>query len=294
MANGIVKFFNSAKGFGFITPEDGGKDVFIPATSIASSGVAGLKAGQLVAFETEPDTKGPKAVKLKILAEPPKQAPREAPREVKERPAPAASVRLTLYLNPASDESQTVLAALRDLGHEPRLVDYIATPPTRDELRNLSMLLRDADQSLARRYDTLFLELQLDDRFISENEFWTAIVEHPTLINGPVLASPSKARICRTENAVRSFLGLDPVAEKRAAKPKPVPETVAPAVKAEKEKVKKAPAKAEAKPAARKKADAPAPKKSKPEPKAKPAPKSKAVAKPKEAAKKAVKKTRRA
>lgn len=294
MANGIVKFFNSAKGFGFITPEDGGKDVFIPATSIASSGVAGLKAGQLVAFETEPDTKGPKAVKLKILAEPPKQAPREAPREVKERPAPAASVRLTLYLNPASDESQTVLAALRDLGHEPRLVDYIATPPTRDELRNLSMLLRDADQSLARRYDTLFLELQLDDRFISENEFWTAIVEHPTLINGPVLASPSKARICRTENAVRSFLGLDPVAEKRAAKPKPVPETVAPAVKAEKEKVKKAPAKAEAKPAARKKADAPAPKKSKPEPKAKPAPKAKAVAKPKEAAKKAVKKTRRA
>ena len=304
MANGIVKFFNSAKGFGFITPEGGGKDVFIPATSIASSGVSGLKAGQMVSFETEPDTKGPKAVQLKILADAPRQAvvPREmaVPREMKERPIPAqaAGIRLTLYFNPASDESQTVLAALHGLGHEPRVVDYIATPPTRDELRNLSMLLRDADQSLARRYDTLFLELQLDDRFISENEFWTAIVEHPTLINGPVLASPSKARICRTENAVRSFLGLEPAPEKRAAKTKPVSETVAAPVKAaaEKEKAKKPAAKTEAKPAARKKADAPAPKKAKPEPKAKAAPKAKTAAKPKTAAKKAspAKKAKRA
>ncbi len=287
MANGIVKFFNSAKGFGFITPEGGGKDVFIPATSIASSGVSGLKAGQLVSFETEPDSKGPKAVKLKILAEAPKQVP---PREVRERPAPqpTADSRLTLYFNPASDQSQTVLDTLRELGREPHLVDYIATPPTRDELRNLSMQLREADQSLARRYDTLFLELQLDDRFISENEFWTAIVEHPTLINGPVLATATKARICRTENAVRSFLGLEPAAEKRTAKVAEV--KAAP----EKEKAQKSAPKAEAKAAAGEKA--PAPKKSKPEPKVKAAPKAKTPAKAKKTVKKAapIKKTRRA
>jgi arsenate reductase (glutaredoxin) len=297
MANGIVKFFNSAKGFGFITPEGGGKDVFIPATSIASSGVSNLKAGQLVSFETEPDSKGPKAVQLKILAEPPKQAPRESPREslrelprdVKERPAPATSTRLTVYLDPASDDAQTVLATLQDLGQEPRVVDYIATPPTRDELRNLSMLLRDADQSLARRYDTLFLALQLDDRFISENEFWTAIVEHPSLINGPVLVNASKARICRTENAVRSFLGLEAASEPRAAKPKTVPEVKAPP---EKEKAKKPAEKTEAKAAVREKP--PAPKKPEPKAKAKAAPK--AAAKPTKPAKKAVpaKKTKRA
>jgi len=295
MANGTVKFFNSAKGFGFITPEGGGKDVFIPATSITSSGVSGLKAGQLVSFETEPDSKGPKAVQLKVLAEPPKQAPREvqreAPREIRERPAPAIGARLTVYLDPASDDAQMVLATLEDLGQEPRVVDYIATPPTRDELRNLSMLLRDADQSLARRYDTLFLALQLDDRFISENEFWTAIVEHPTLINGPVLVNASKARICRTENAVRSFLGLEAALEKRAAKSKAVPEVKA---APEKEKTKKPAEKTEAKTAVREKP--PAPKKPKPEPKAKAKAAPKAAAKPTKPAKKAVpaKKTKRA
>ncbi|HET7084644.1 MAG TPA: ArsC/Spx/MgsR family protein [Rhizomicrobium sp.] len=60
-----------------------------------------------------------------------------------------------------------------------------------------------------RRYDPLFLELQLDDRFISESEFWQAIVEHPRLINAPVLASANKARIVRSANDVKSFLGQD-------------------------------------------------------------------------------------
>src|ERR1700691_1635541 len=104
MISGTVKFFNTAKGFGFITPDGGGKDVFIPANSITSSGMPGLKAGQRVSFETEPDSKGPKAVKLKLLDEPPQPAP--------ERPAPVArnapSLRLTLFADPAFDESHAV------------------------------------------------------------------------------------------------------------------------------------------------------------------------------------------
>jgi len=69
MATGIVKFFNAAKGFGFITPDDGGKDVFVPAASIASSGLSRLKPGQRVTFESQPDGKGPKAVDLKLGCE---------------------------------------------------------------------------------------------------------------------------------------------------------------------------------------------------------------------------------
>src|SRR6185369_3317947 len=68
---GSVKFFNAAKGFGFIAPADGGKDVFVPAASIAASGLSRLKAGQLVSFDLEPDTKGPKAVKLTVLQDAP-------------------------------------------------------------------------------------------------------------------------------------------------------------------------------------------------------------------------------
>ena len=69
MPNGTVKFFNAAKGFGFITPDEKGKEIFLPAASLTSAGIAELKAGQRVSFEALPDTKGPKAVDLKVIAD---------------------------------------------------------------------------------------------------------------------------------------------------------------------------------------------------------------------------------
>ena len=65
---GTVKFFNHAKGFGFITPEDGEKDVFVHISAVQASGLPGLEDGQKVSFETEPDKrgKGPKAINLTI------------------------------------------------------------------------------------------------------------------------------------------------------------------------------------------------------------------------------------
>ncbi len=66
MATGTVKFFNTTKGFGFITPDEGGSDVFVHITAVEQSGMAGLADGQRVSFDTEPDPrgKGPKAVNL--------------------------------------------------------------------------------------------------------------------------------------------------------------------------------------------------------------------------------------
>ena len=68
MANGTVKFFNQSKGFGFITPDEGGADVFVHITAVQASGLPGLDDGQKVSFETEPDKrgKGPKAVNLQL------------------------------------------------------------------------------------------------------------------------------------------------------------------------------------------------------------------------------------
>jgi CspA family cold shock protein len=223
MIKGTVKFFNNAKGFGFITPDDGGKDVFVPAATITQSGTPRLKAGQRVSFETEPDPKGPKAVRLTLLDEPPREISREMPRTeaVREpaareiprdlaRPAPVSQrAAVTLYHDAEDDDAGEIVEALRDAGHDPRLVDVTATPPTRDELRRLSLLLREVDQSLVRRYDPLFLELQLDDRFISESEFWQGIAEHPQLINGPVVTMGNKARLARGADDVKSFLGQD-------------------------------------------------------------------------------------
>jgi CspA family cold shock protein len=64
MATGIVKFFNQTRGFGFITPDDGSKDVFVHISAVEQSGLTGLNEGQKVSFEIEPDARGPKAVSL--------------------------------------------------------------------------------------------------------------------------------------------------------------------------------------------------------------------------------------
>ena len=65
MAKGIVKFFNTTKGFGFITPDSGEKDVFVHITAVQASGMDTLSDGQAVEFEVEADRRGPKAVNLR-------------------------------------------------------------------------------------------------------------------------------------------------------------------------------------------------------------------------------------
>ena len=64
MTTGTVKFFNTAKGFGFIAPDDGSKDVFVHISALESSGMASLSEGQKVSFDIQPDQRGPKAVNL--------------------------------------------------------------------------------------------------------------------------------------------------------------------------------------------------------------------------------------
>ncbi len=63
---GTVKFFNNDKGFGFITPDNGGPDVFVHISAVQNSGLGTLNEGQQVSFDVEPDKKGkgPKAVNL--------------------------------------------------------------------------------------------------------------------------------------------------------------------------------------------------------------------------------------
>jgi cold shock protein len=66
---GTVKFFNTDKGYGFIKPDDGGRDIFVHVTAVEQAGLGSLNEGQRVSFDVEPDKKGkgPKAVNLHIV-----------------------------------------------------------------------------------------------------------------------------------------------------------------------------------------------------------------------------------
>ena len=65
MAIGTVKFFNATKGFGFITPEGGGKDVFVHASAVEAAGMNALREGDRIAFDVQADAKGSKAANLR-------------------------------------------------------------------------------------------------------------------------------------------------------------------------------------------------------------------------------------
>jgi CspA family cold shock protein len=67
MTIGTVKFYNADKGFGFIAPEGGGKDVFVHATALEDAGISSLNEGQKISFDEQPDKRGSKAGNLKPI-----------------------------------------------------------------------------------------------------------------------------------------------------------------------------------------------------------------------------------
>jgi CspA family cold shock protein len=205
MTTGTIKFFNASKGFGFVTPDGGGADVFLPAATVTAAGIAAVSPGQRVTFEQAADKKGPKAVMLRLLGEPVVKAPAPAPE------------RVAVYCDPTSDVVADVLSIIRAAGYQLQVLDYITTPLSQEQLRHLSHLLSGSGKSLVRRHDPLFSALQLDDRFIGDQDFWTAISEHPTLINGPVLVFSGEARVCKSSEDAQHFL----VRSSQPAAPKP-------------------------------------------------------------------------
>jgi len=113
---------------------------------------------------------------------------------------------ITIYHNPACGTSRNTLAMIRQSGEEPRIVEYLVTPPTRDELVGLIGAMGIPVRELLRRKGTPYDELGLDDPALSDDALIDAMMAHPILINRPIVATPLGVRLCRPSETVLDIL----------------------------------------------------------------------------------------
>lgn len=120
---------------------------------------------------------------------------------------------IIIYHNPACGTSRNALAMIRNAGIEPHVVEYLKTPPSRDMLESLIARAGMRPRALLREKGTSFAELGLDNPELSDAQLIDAMMEHPILINRPLVVSPLGVKLCRPSEEV---LDLIP-AEQRGA-----------------------------------------------------------------------------
>jgi arsenate reductase (glutaredoxin) len=113
---------------------------------------------------------------------------------------------VTIYHNPACGTSRNVLGLIRNSGVEPRIVEYLKTPPSRAELADLIARMGIPVRDLLRRKGTPYDELGLDDPKWTDDQLIELMLAHPILINRPIVVTPSGVRLCRPSEAVLDIL----------------------------------------------------------------------------------------
>ena len=113
----------------------------------------------------------------------------------------------TIYHNPSCGTSRKVLGMLRESGNEPRIVEYLKTPPTRAELKELLVKMGMTPRQLLRRRGTPYAELGLDDPAKTDEQLIDAILAHPILMERPVVVTGKGVQLCRPPERVKELLG---------------------------------------------------------------------------------------
>jgi len=113
---------------------------------------------------------------------------------------------VTIYHNPACGTSRNTLAMIRATGAEPTIIEYLKTPPTRDELRDLVQRMGMRPRDILRQNGTPYAKLGLDDPTLSDDALLAAIEAHPILINRPIVVTPKGVRLCRPSETVLELL----------------------------------------------------------------------------------------
>jgi arsenate reductase (glutaredoxin) len=111
-----------------------------------------------------------------------------------------------IFHNSRCGTSRTTLGLIRDAGHEPEVVDYLASPPEREQLRDMiaraGLSVRDA----IRTKEAVYGELGLDKPEVGDEALLEAMVAHPILINRPFVITPKGVRLCRPSDLVQEIL----------------------------------------------------------------------------------------
>jgi len=116
---------------------------------------------------------------------------------------------VTIYHNPKCGTSRNTLAMIRQAGGEPEVIEYLLTPPGRDKLVELISAMGIPVRDVLRRKGTPYDELGLDDLKWTDDQLIDFMVEHPILMNRPIVVTQKGTRLCRPSETVLELLDAD-------------------------------------------------------------------------------------
>ena len=113
---------------------------------------------------------------------------------------------ITIYHNPACGTSHNVLGLIRNSGEEPTIIEYLKTPPDRDTLQALIAAMGVPVRDVLREKGTPYADLDLGNPKWSDDDLIGFMLQHPILINRPIVVTPLGTRLCRPSEAVLDLL----------------------------------------------------------------------------------------
>lgn len=119
-----------------------------------------------------------------------------------------SAIPVTIYHNPACGTSRNTLALIRNAGVEPTVIQYLKTPPDRATLESLLQRMGIRPRDLLRQKGTPYDELGLGADHWTDGELIDQMLEHPILINRPIVVTPWGAKLCRPSEAVLDILPI--------------------------------------------------------------------------------------
>lgn len=122
------------------------------------------------------------------------------------------AIDIVIYHNPECGTSRNTLAMIRNAGIEPHVVEYLKTPPSRELLQQLIVRMGISARELLREKGTPYQDLGLEDSALSDAQLVDAMMEHPILINRPIVVTPVGVRLCRPSEAVLDILPVEQTA----------------------------------------------------------------------------------